>query len=308
MQLWSETFEGDLGNLFALQDQVTARIGNSIGEHMVIAAAHASETRKSSSTVADLLMRARALNLKSQSIENFTESESLYRKALSQEPNNLIAMAGLAVKLAQHAVWLEDSSPARKKQLDEARDLALRVRAIEPSNVRIYLPLAIYAMEYNDFDGAQRAYEAMVAHDPKNPAVYNNLGLYFREMGEPERALPLLKQALALYPKGNEMDFANLGAVYLALGDNKSAIEWLSKSADVNVQLPDVYAQLAMAYSNIGDRVNATRYVSEYKKRAAAAGIKESIDEHPVRPGDPAAYTKYVQEHYLPEWKKAGLP
>lgn len=33
-QLWNETFEGEVGDLFALQDQVTARIGNSIGrEH-----------------------------------------------------------------------------------------------------------------------------------------------------------------------------------------------------------------------------------------------------------------------------------
>ena len=37
-QLWSETFDGELTNLFALQDQVTGRIGNSIGREMVIVA------------------------------------------------------------------------------------------------------------------------------------------------------------------------------------------------------------------------------------------------------------------------------
>src|SRR5580704_2281498 len=35
-QLWSESFEGDQSDLFALQDQVTARISNSIGREMVI--------------------------------------------------------------------------------------------------------------------------------------------------------------------------------------------------------------------------------------------------------------------------------
>ena len=46
-QLWSESFEGDQSDLFALQDRVTARVGNSIGREMVIMAARESETRKS---------------------------------------------------------------------------------------------------------------------------------------------------------------------------------------------------------------------------------------------------------------------
>src|SRR4029079_9065120 len=53
-QKWTETFEGDLADLFALQDQVTARIGNSIGNQMVILAARESQTRKSGAKAADL--------------------------------------------------------------------------------------------------------------------------------------------------------------------------------------------------------------------------------------------------------------
>ena len=45
-QLWNEAFRGDLSNLFALQDQVTTLVGNSIGEHMVIVAARESESRE----------------------------------------------------------------------------------------------------------------------------------------------------------------------------------------------------------------------------------------------------------------------
>jgi adenylate cyclase len=63
-QLWSESFDGSQGNLFALQESVTARIGNSIGREMVIVAARDSEARKSTPAVADLMLRARALNLK----------------------------------------------------------------------------------------------------------------------------------------------------------------------------------------------------------------------------------------------------
>ena len=85
-QLWSENFEGDQSDLFALQDQVTTLVGNSIGREIVIVAARESETRKSSPKVADLMLRARALNLKSQTLKNLQQEEDLYRQALALEP------------------------------------------------------------------------------------------------------------------------------------------------------------------------------------------------------------------------------
>ena len=95
-QLWNETFKGDLSDPFALQDQVTALVGNSIGERMVIVAARESETRKSAPQVVDLMLRARALNFRPHSIENFRERARLYREALAQEPGNVNAMIDLA--------------------------------------------------------------------------------------------------------------------------------------------------------------------------------------------------------------------
>jgi TolB-like protein len=306
-QLWNETFRGDLSNLFALQDQVTTLIGNTIGEHMVVIAARESEMKKSAPQVVDLLLRARAVELRAQSIENFREIERLYREVLSLEPNNLNAMARLAATLAIHSVWIDTSDPRREKQMTEARDLALKVKAIDPSVRSIETSLQIYAMEHNDFEGAKRVHEAQIAKDPKNPNVYNNFALFYRELGEPARAVPLLMQALSLYPKGNDVIFDNLGSAYLALGDNDAAIEWLLKGVDGNTQLLETYWGLAMAYSNKGDRPNASRYVAEYQRRADEQGFK-GIQSISPPPETAPAYLKYFNEHFLPEWKRAGLP
>ena len=87
-QLWNETFEGEATNLFELQDLVTTRIGNSIGNEMVIVAARESEKRKSSTKVADLMMRQRALAFKPQSTEMFAQREPILRTLIKQEPDN----------------------------------------------------------------------------------------------------------------------------------------------------------------------------------------------------------------------------
>jgi predicted Zn-dependent protease len=114
-------------------------------------------------------------------------------------------------------------------------------------------------------------------------------------------------QALSLYPKGSDVIFDNLGNAYLALGDNDAAIEWLLKAADGNTQSLETYWGLAMAYSNKGDRLNASRYVAEYQKRATEQGFK-GIQSIAPPPESPPAYLKHYYEHFLPEWKKAGLP
>ena len=307
-QLWNETFQGDLSNLFGLQDRVTTRIANSIGEHMVIVAARESETRKSAPQAADLMLRASALRLRPRSIENFSEMARLYREVLALEPNNLDAKVRLAATLSVPATWMDDSDPRKEKQLTEARDLALEVRALDPHIRGIEIPLAIYAMEHGDFEGMRRASEARLAKEPNDPAAYGNLAHTYRVMGEPARAIPLLMQALSLYPKGNEALFIYLGGAYLELGDNDAAIEWLLKSVDGNAHMVDPYWGLAMAYSNKGDRPNAARYVAEYQRLASEQGLKGGIEGYAPRPGSPPAAVKYYNEHLLPEWKKAGLP
>ena len=304
--LWNETFTGNLSNLFALQDQVTARVGNTIGERMVIVAARESETRRSAPGVVDLLLRARALNFRPYSIQNFEERERLDREALAQEPNNVNAMVDLATTLAIHTQWMDPKDKARDQQLTDARDLALRLKAIDPT-LRIELPLYLYAQEHNDFDGARRALEAALAKDPKSPASYGNFALFHMNMGEPERAIPLLEKALSVHPKGNEFIFDNLGLSYLALGNNDAAIESFQKAVDLNTGMLDVYSGLAIAYSNKGDRAAAARYVAEFRERARAQGF-QGIEQNPPSPNSAPAFLKYYYDRYLPQWKKAGLP
>ena len=59
------------------------------------------------------------------------------------------------------------------------------------------------------FRRARRALEGALAKDPKDPSANGNFALFHLNMGEPDRAILLLMQALSLYPKGKEFIFAN---------------------------------------------------------------------------------------------------
>lgn len=309
-QLWNETFEGDLKNLFALLDQVTARVGNSIAPLMVIAAAPASDCQVTDAAIGDLLLRARALQVQTQSLQRFSEIESIYRQVLQRDSANLSAMAGLAANLAVHASWLapyEYVDPAQTQKLTEARDLALAVKAVDPSNSHVLIPIALYAEHVNDFEAARNAWEAALRLNPKGPGAHNNLAVFHLNTGDPARAIPLLERSLELNPKGRDTVFAALGAANFALGENDAAITWLLKALDLNLENLDIFSNLAMAYANRGDVAKSATFAEQYRRRAEAAGVKGPRVNKP-RPGSPAAYVSYFYNKLLPDWERAGLP
>jgi TolB-like protein/cytochrome c-type biogenesis protein CcmH/NrfG len=306
-QRWSESFEGDQSDLFALQDQVTARIGNSIGREMVIMAARESETRKTSPKVADLIWRARALSLKPRSLKFAQQIEELWRQALALEPNNVSAMVGLAVSL----VLQPDNFPSqmdesvKENKFVEGRGLALKAKELDPDNPDLYVPIGAYALHHGDLTGARRAAETRLSLKPKDPTAYVNLAYTLFQEGEPRRAIELLTQALNLDPKhSHEFVSLMMGSAYFMLGNNDTATEWFMKSLERNPSWGRTYAFLAMAYANRGDDANA---------RAAAVEVRRldpntKLSTFEGQRASSAVYKEWFESKLVPAWRKAGLP
>ena len=306
-QLWSDSFEGDQSDLFALQDRVTTLVGNSIGREMVIVAARTSETRKTNATVADLLLRARALGLKPVSLNNWQQVEDLRREALGLDPNNTSAMVGLANCLAAQAgnFGHQMDEKVKEKKLVEARDLALTVREIEPDNPGIYFPISEYAIYRGDWEGGLRARESRLLLEPKNPLAYNSLAVTLYYAGEPKRSIELLTQAINLNPKHpSDAILVGMGRAYFMLGDNDAAIEWLLKSLENNPAFVQTYAYLAMAYVLKGDEGKARAAVAEVHRLAPNLKLSTLGPDS----SQPAAYKALYENKLAPAWLKAGLP
>jgi adenylate cyclase len=307
-QLWTETFDGELGNLFALQDQVTLRIGNSIGREMVIIAARESETRKSSPKVADLLLRARATYLKPRSPKNFGVIESLSRQALELEPNNVSAMLSLASALVLQVNNFPNSMDAdlRERKFVEGRDLALKAKELDPDNPGIYRVLGVYAAAHDDIPAYRRTAETRLSLEPRNPGVYVSLAFSCILSGEPQKAIELLKQALALDPKDpNELVLINMGEAYFMLGDDEATIEWFLKSLQNGTTFADPYVYMAMAYERKGDHSRARAAANDLIRANPNFKLTEF---RTLGSSNPAAYKEWYEKQYLPLGRKVGLP
>ena len=306
-QLWSDSFDGDTSDLFALQDQVTARIASTMDRQMVVIAARESEKRKDNPKAADLLLRARALADKPQSLANWQQVEALYRQALVIDPGNIKAMMGLATALSFQAnnFGSELSADTREKTWAEAIDLASKANASDRDNPDYYRIVAFHASRHGDADGERRAAEAMLRLAPRNPSAYNVLASSFVRAGEPQKAIELLSKAVDLSPKNAGPAFlTNLGRAYFMSGNNNAAIEWSDKALQIEPKFYQAHLVLAMAFALNGNETKAHAEADEIRR----LNPKFKIDLERVRAAAATpAYQTYLEERYIPALRKAGL-
>ena len=95
--LWAEQFDGDTGDLFALQDEITGRIRNTLGTQLIAAEA---ARRTEHSDALDYIFRARAAMSKPPSRGNYAEAIGLFERALALDSRSVGAQSSLASVLA----------------------------------------------------------------------------------------------------------------------------------------------------------------------------------------------------------------
>src|SRR5947209_8900512 len=123
-QLWAERFDRDIGDLFAVQNEITARIARALPSQLAIAEAHRSI--EPPDAVAYVL-RGRAQLTKPISRENYDEAIGDFEKALALDPKVPDGAAWLATLLAVRA--LDELSESASDDLRRAEQLATQALA-----------------------------------------------------------------------------------------------------------------------------------------------------------------------------------
>ena len=308
--LWAETFDGESSDLFALQDQVTARVANSIGRELVVIAARESESRKMNPSAVDLMMRGIALANRPNSLERLQQQEQAFRQVLVLDPGNIDAMARLSRALVLQKLFFGTLLPAdiADVKLQEGYRYAGQVKELDPNNSRAELSLGLYALVHGDFTEALRAFGAGIALDRNNALFAVSLANTYVLMGEHAKALPYADLAIRLDPRGQ----GRFGAMYHAglanffLGNNDLAIDWFLKSRAGNPNQPRAYAGLVVAYASKGDTPKARESVSQLLQLVPKYSMSQSA-EHPF-PSSTSAYKQQYDSVYLPAARAAGLP
>jgi len=308
-QLWSRGFETPMGDLFALQDELTGRVRASVGPQMIVRAAREAESRRQMPQVADLLLRVQALQLQEQSVASLKGMEALCRQVLAIEPANAAALAGLAVALSmQRSNFVTELAPdpATRRDLGEqAKALASEALRVDPENVQMLNLLASQAWVAGDFEGAQRLYARSLDLDPGYAATYNNMGVMYRDMGKNALARENITKAMAMpsyIPRYRS--YFNLSTVALQEGNYDDAVQMAHKALEGSPDVVAYRAQLAIAQALQGDAAGAQRTAAALMRVAPGFRLRRPEELDAPR----AWYREHFEKRLEPAARLAGLP
>ena len=109
-----------------------------------------------------------------------------------------------------------------------------------------------------DLHGARAAYDRAIQANPEALPPIWNVALLLEHSGQTEEAERWYRQVLEKAPKEEEARF-RLGYLRLQREDFRGAVEAFEGCLKYRPQWPEAHANLALAYSGLGEREHAER-------------------------------------------------
>ena len=266
--LWAERFDQDIRDIGQGQDAIVRRLGYVLKTRLVDSeAARSLRERPNDPDAFDLVLRARSLLSRGADRQRSAEAEALFQKALEQDPRSLPALVGLANRLLGNIVLLNAGRPG---DLRRAEQLLAAAEALSPNSLAVVELRAFVRRVQGRCDEAIAAYQQVIDADPNEFVSYAQIGVCKLMQGQPEAALPPLREAIRRNPADPYiwLRYGRVGEAFLQLHQPEDAIPWLRRSLEENPARAEassfanrVNIISALAYAGRGDE--ARRQVAE---------------------------------------------
>jgi eukaryotic-like serine/threonine-protein kinase len=272
--LWSETYDRQLEDVFAIQDEISRSIAESLKLRL------GSESDQLVSPTKNL--EAYNLYLKGRFFFfRFTEpglrkSLELFQHVLLQEPGYARAYSGIAdcwCELADDWVAPDDAYPRAKS----AATTALR---LEPELVEAMTSLGKVLCWYEwDFAGAEQHLRKAVALNPNYTEAHWTFGSVLPAIGLLGEAIAEMRKALTLDPL-HPHHSRWLGRFLLYAKDYAAAVAQSHKTLELHADYFHAYLDLGVAYLETG---NAEEALAWFRKSQGLETSVRSYDAYIVR-------------------------
>jgi len=254
-QLWGETFDREITDLFALQSELAQRISQELRANLSAREKTNLQTHPTHDILAyELFLRARELFHWAGSGYSYDKGAHALRlidEAIKRDPQFALAY-GLASRLHSELFWFGyDKSTSRLEKAKEAADAALKLQS---DLGEAHLAKAFYYYYgFRQYDVAQKHVSAAIRAIPNDADVLNTAGAIARRDGRWNEAVTSLEQARDRDPR-NLSVLWSLFESYLALHEYAKADRTVSDALSVSPTADFfVLARSAIALFRDGD-------------------------------------------------------
>jgi adenylate cyclase len=257
-QLWAGRYDRDIGDLFAMQDEITTSLSAALAPE--IYRAEASAPARSSST--DLTAWDRFLRGLSHYYRHtkadFEASIALFREAIELDPALAIARAYLATIMVQGVQygWIKSTS----QLWTEAMNLAESSVRLDPRSSFAFSILSyMHAME-GHYEAAMEAAKRAVKLNPYDMGARGVLGISHLVIGEHRQAIELFSTAVQPGNSDPRYKWAALNAFsHYLVGQYDASLSWAREALYLNPNHLQVLAVRAASLAQLGRTEEAAK-------------------------------------------------
>jgi adenylate cyclase len=226
--LWSENFDRDLVDIFAIQDEIANAIVAALAGQLNLGDDKAVIVEAATDNLDAYEMYLAGRELYINRIE-ISESIRLLQAAIELDPNFARAWESLAAAEVIGDAWLAEDGIDHLALAEEAANRALEL------NPELSMPMAVLAtlMETREKDvvAGLALYEDAIARDPKNTTAWLWKGILFDFAGFMDEAIEAFQQCLAIDP-GYLNCKQIMAKSYLSKGDTETALRLHSETLE----------------------------------------------------------------------------
>lgn len=266
-EVWSETYDRELKDIFAVQDEISAAIIDALRVNLAGGAADFRPTTNVS-------MNAYQAYLKGQSLMSTRRPGSLQaartelQASIAIAPNYAPALTALARTDLLIPMWSQLTSEAVRKLTEEATQMAHRALSIDPNEARAHAVLGtIYSNTEWRWTEAEREFARALQLAPNDAEVLNFAGDFYRILLDEKRMMATELQALKLNPLAI-YNHTDLAWGNMALGRHEEAIRYADSGRTMDPELIDSYMILVWCYGKLGRIADVRRTVLEARERS----------------------------------------
>lgn len=260
--LWTEHFDQNFTEIFAVQDRVAERLVEALAirlsgeQRELLVKRHTNNPLAYALFLKGLYPSGTEEEKRKKSLEYFQQAVNLdptYAYAHERVANSYIQLGSWGL-LSPHETFPKAEAAVRKAlELDEKLSDA-------------HVTLAAYKMNYEwNWPEAEREIKRGIELDPKNDGAHSRYGSYFIKMGRFDEAIAMRKLARDLAPPSAFAVIANVGDPYYYARRYDEAIEHYQKALVLNPRFPRSHLWIGLTYVQMG------------KHDAAVDAIKQAI-------------------------------
>ena len=274
--LWSERYDRDIKDTFAVQDEVVHSIVAILPGRIADAGGHSARRKRTENLTAyEYFLRALAfLNSCDKTVE--PRAREMLEKAIELDPQFAAAYSGLA-SWYMGDWWINLSAPA----LDHALALAKKGAALDPNDSYCCWTLGYVSVYRKEFGDARAQFERAFALNPNDSDAIVTATWLLTYTGKATEAINKIRKVLDIHPHAPPWYFISLGMALYAARQYEEAVAAFSRGFATADPFTTTY--LAAAYGQLGRIAEARAQVVKFRELKPSMSMLHYAAHEPFR-------------------------